>query len=597
MLRSHTCGALRAEDKGRSVVLIGWIDALRDHGGVRFVDLRDRYGRIQVTLHPDHLSSGVPVAGLRCEQVLRIEGTVEKRPDGMQNPKLPTGEIELIANSVEIVGECPALPFDLDESGGEVNEELRFRFRFLDMRRDSVKRRFILRSDLLHAMRNFLHAEDFIELETPVLTKSTPEGARDFLVPSRLRPGEFYALPQSPQIFKQLFMVAGFDRYVQVVRCFRDEDLRADRQPEFTQLDLELACVEEDDVIEVIEGLMAHVLREVQGIEVPLPLPRLSHAEALGRYGTDSPDLRSPLFLETLDDLVDRIPFEIFQRAVAGGGAVKGMRVPGGGAWSRKVVTELETFVKNLGAGGLAWVKRSEGEPAWIGPLARFLEGEASELLSERMGAMVGDLLLFVADKSRATVDQSLSALRREIARREGHFDSKTLSFCWVTDFPLFDIDESGAPTPCHHPFTAPHPEDIGRLESDPGSVRARAYDLVLNGFEIGGGSIRIHQRDLQQRVFARIGISPEEAEAKFSFLLDALKYGAPPHGGIALGIDRVAMILNGDSSIREVIAFPKTQKGTCPLTGAPSDVSPEQIAELGLRLAPREASAPESPA
>ena len=583
MLRTQTCGELTSEHENQLVTLIGWVDAIRDHGGVTFVDLRDRYGRTQVTMNPEDIDGELPT--LRSEQVLRIQGNVAMRPDGMRNPKLVTGDIEVMASAVEVVGECPPLPFDLsDLSGGDVNEELRFQYRFLDMRRDSVKNRFILRSNLLQEMRNFLHTENFVELETPVLTKSTPEGARDFLVPSRLNPGEFYALPQSPQIFKQLFMVAGFDRYMQIVRCFRDEDLRADRQPEFTQLDLELACVEEDDVIDVVERMVAQIIKALKGIDVPTPFPRLSYAEAVSRYGTDAPDLRSPLVLETLDDIVDKIPFNIFQGAIEKGGQVKGLRVPGGGAWSRKVVTELESFVKNYGAGGLAWVKSNAD--GWVGPLSRFLEGEAKDVVAERMKAEDGDLLLFVADASRSVVNQSLANLRKEIAKREGQADPEQMAVCWVTEFPLFEADDDGNPTPCHHPFTSPHPDDVHNLEDNPLEVRARAYDLVLNGFEIGGGSIRIHQRDVQEKVFARIGLGPEEAYEKFSFLLEALKYGAPPHGGIALGVDRLAMLLAGDSSIREVIAFPKTQKGGCPLTGAPGSVDPDQLAELGLSLA-----------
>ncbi|MHC4936247.1 MAG: aspartate--tRNA ligase [Planctomycetota bacterium] len=592
MLRTQTCGELTAKNEGETTTLIGWVDAVRDHGGVGFVDLRDRYGRTQITLNPEEL--GGPAPTLRSEQVLRVIGTVELRPEGMRNPKLTTGDVEVRARSVEIIGDCPPLPFDLSEiGGGEITDELRYRYRFLDMRRDSVKNRFLMRSDLLHQMRNFLHAERFVELETPVLTKSTPEGARDFLVPSRLNHGEFYALPQSPQIFKQIFMVAGFDRYMQVVRCFRDEDLRADRQPEFTQLDLELACVEEDDVIDVVERMVAHLIREISGVTVTTPFPRLSYKEAVSVYGTDAPDLRSPLRLETLDDLVDRIPFNIFTGAVEAGGQVKALRVPGGGAWSRKVITELEALAKTYGAGGLAWVKTNAD--GWVGPLSRFLEGEALELVAERTSAEDGDLLLFVADGSRGVVNNALNALRKEIARREGHSDPAKLAPCWVTEFPLFESDDDGNPTPCHHPFTSPHPEDADRLESEPLTVRARAYDLVLNGFEIGGGSIRIHQRELQERVFRRIGLSSEEANEKFSFLLEALKYGAPPHGGIALGIDRLAMILAGDTSIREVIAFPKTQRGGCPLTGAPGEVASAQLEEIGLRISPRATAQPES--
>ena len=586
MLRTHTCGELNGAQEGSEVTLIGWVDALRDHGGVRFIDLRDRYGRTQITLDPDQVGPESELPSLRSEQVLLVKGVVAMRPEGMRNPKISTGEIEVFASSVEVIGSCPPLPFDLSDSRGESSEEIRFKYRFLDMRRDAVHQRFLMRSDLLHEVRNFLHDEKFVELETPILTKSTPEGARDFLVPSRLNPGEFYALPQSPQIFKQIFMVAGFDRYMQVVRCFRDEDLRADRQPEFTQLDLEMACVEEEDVIDVIERMVVSLFSKLKGIELSRPFPRISHDEAVARYGTDSPDLRSPLRLESLDDIVDRLGFTIFQNAVSNGGQVKGMRVPGGATWSRKVVTELETFAKQYGAGGLAWVKRNEEE--WVGPLGRFLEGEPGNLLQDLMSAEVGDLLLFVADASAAVVNQSLNALRKEISRREGWSDPKVFAPCWVTDFPLFDTTDEGQPTPCHHPFTSPHPADASRLEEDPLSVRAQAYDLVINGFEIAGGSIRIHERSVQEQVFRAIGLDSKEAESKFSFLLEALKYGAPPHGGIAVGIDRLAMLLVGDSSIREVIAFPKTQTGGCPLTDAPGEVPSDQLREIGLSRLPK---------
>ena len=586
MLRTHTCGDLNAAHEGSEFTLIGRVDALRDHGGVSFIDLRDRYGRTQVTLDPDRVGPDSELPSLRSEQVLLVKGVVAMRPEGMRNTKISTGEIEVFASSVEVIGSCPPLPFDLNDSGGESSEEIRFKYRFLDMRRDAVHQRFLMRSDLLHEVRNFLHDEKFVELETPVLTKSTPEGARDFLVPSRLNPGEFYALPQSPQIFKQIFMVAGFDRYMQVVRCFRDEDLRADRQPEFTQLDIEMACVEEEDVIDVIERMVVSLFSNLKGIDLPRPFPRVSYSEALSRYGTDAPDLRSPLQLESLESIVEPLGFTIFQNAISSGGQVKGMRIPGGGTWSRKVITELETLAKQYGAGGLAWVKRNEGE--WVGPLSRFLEGEPGSLLQNLMSAEVGDLLLFVADSSPSVVNQSLNALRKEISRREGWSDPALFAPCWVTDFPLFETTDEGLPTPCHHPFTSPHPEDASRLDEDPLSVRAQAYDLVINGFEIGGGSIRIHERAVQEQVFRAIGLDPQEAESKFSFLLEALKYGAPPHGGIALGIDRLAMLLVGDSSIREVIAFPKTQTGGCPLTEAPGEVPNEQLREIGLSRLPR---------
>ncbi|MDE0959741.1 MAG: aspartate--tRNA ligase [Planctomycetota bacterium] len=583
MLRSHTCGELRAEHVGQEVTLVGWIDTIRDHGGLRFIDLRDRYGRTQVTLSPETIDAA-ELKSLRSEQVLQVTGQIESRPDGMKNPRLATGDIELVATVVEMLGDCPALPFDF--SGGDlVNEELRFQYRFLDMRRPEVQRRFQLRSDLQHELRNFLHQQNFIDLETPMLTKSTPEGARDFLVPSRLNPSQLYALPQSPQIFKQLFMVAGFDRYMQIVRCFRDEDLRADRQPEFTQLDLEMACVEEDDVIEVIEGLMAHVVKSLTGQEVETPFLRISYDDALLRYSSDAPDLRSDLEIFDLSDLAADLGFKVFSGAVEAGGAVRGMRVPGAGLWPRKQIEALEAIVKNQGAGGLAWMKSTENGLA--GPVARFCDGDAGSRLVERSGLQVGDLCCFVADRSKRVVINSLSFLRKELAQKLGHIKPDVLKFCWVTEFPLFDEDEtSGNPVPCHHPFTAPHPDDLDQLESSPLKVRARAYDLVLNGFEVGGGSIRIHQRDLQERVFEAIGLSQDEAKSKFSFLLDALKYGAPPHGGIALGIDRLVMILAGDESIREVIAFPKTQRGTCQLTGAPTHVSDAQLKEVGLKVA-----------
>ena len=590
MLRSHTCGELRAEHVGDETTIVGWIHAIRDHGGLRFVDLRDRYGRTQVTLSPDSLA-GQSLESLRSEQVLQVTGKVEARPDGMKNARLETGEIEIVASRAVLLGDCPPLPFD-PSGGDQVNEELRFQYRFIDMRRDEVRQRFQLRSDLQHEIRNYLHQRDFIDLETPMLTKSTPEGARDFLVPSRLNPGEFYALPQSPQIFKQIFMVAGFDRYMQIVRCFRDEDLRADRQPEFTQLDIEMACVDEDDVISLIEGLMVEVVKAVAGREVVAPFPRFSYSDAMQRYGTDAPDLRSDLELFDASDLVSELGFKVFSSAIEEGGSVRGIRVPGAGSWSRKQIESLEDVVKNQGAGGLAWFKRTEDGTA--GSIARFLEGDPGAQLLDRAGMEVGDLCCLVADKSDRVVNGSLNFLRKELAIRLEQIDPQALEFCWVTEFPLFDEDqERGCPTPCHHPFTAPHPDDLERLEDEPLTVRARAYDLILNGFEICGGSIRIHQRELQERIFEAIGISPEDAQAKFSFLLDALRFGAPPHGGIAMGMDRLAMILAGVESIREVIAFPKTQRGTCPLTGAPGPVSGDQLSEVGLQLEPGESTEP----
>jgi len=584
VLRTHTCGELRIDHVDHEVTLIGWINAVRDHGGLKFVDLRDRYGRIQVQISQESIG-GDALETLRFDQVLKVTGSVMERPDGMRNPKLETGDVEVIATSTEILGECPPLPFNPD-SGDQVNDELRFRYRFIDMRREEIQRRFRLRSDMQFAMRQYLHGHDFLDLETPMLTKSTPEGARDFLVPSRQNPGEFYALPQSPQIFKQIFMISGFDRYMQVVRCFRDEDLRADRQPEFTQLDLEMACIDESDIMGLVEGLMEHVVKEVTGKEVTLPFPRLSYKEAMLAYGSDSPDMRSDLRIQEFSDLVEGLEFKVFSGAVESGGAVRGMRIPGGGQWSRKEIESLEPIVKQQGAGGLAWFKMTDDGPA--GPVSRFLAGAAGEELIQRLGMEPGDLACFVADGQTRVVVNSLGQLRKELAIKLGHIEPGVLNFCWVEEFPLFDEDEeTGKPTPCHHPFTCPHPDDLGNLESKPLEVRARAYDLVLNGFEVGGGSIRIHQRELQERVFTAIGITAEEAESKFSFLLEALRFGAPPHGGIALGMDRLAMILAGLETIREVIAFPKTQRGTCQLTNAPDPVTTDQLSEVGLMKKP----------
>ncbi|MEE8143738.1 MAG: aspartate--tRNA ligase [Planctomycetota bacterium] len=582
MYRTHTCGEARLEFQGEQWTLAGWVDSVRDHGGVLFVDLRDRYGRTQVVLHPENLGEQYSLAQkLRDEQVIQVTGALGERPGGMQNPSLSTGEVELVARDLQVLADCPPLPFTLSKGAAEPSEELRFRYRYLDMRRDAVRERFEYRSRMLFHMRRFLFEEGFVELETPFLVKSTPEGARDFLVPSRGLPGQFYALPQSPQLFKQIFMVAGMDRYMQIVRCFRDEDLRADRQQEFTQLDLEMAFVEQSDVLELVERLMQYLMRELKGVELA-PIPRLSYEEAMERYGTDTPDLRYGLELTDLSQLARDMEFRVFRSAVEKGGRVKGIRVPGGGHFTRKEIEELEKGLRDQGASGLAWVKL--GKEGWVGPLARFLSGEVEVRFRELFRAQPGDLLLMVADEKAAVVHASLARLRSLVAEREGYASKEELSYLWVTDFPLLEHDpEADRLKACHHPFTAPHPEDVKRLETEPLKVRAVAHDLVLNGTEIAGGSIRIHDPGVQERVFRAIGISEQEAKEKFHFLLEALRYGAPPHGGIAFGLDRLVMHFLGLDSIREVIAFPKTQRGTCPLTGAPTQVAPEQLKELGL--------------
>ena len=582
--RTHSCGALRAGDAGKTVTLMGWVFRRRDHGGLIFVDIRDREGITQCVFNPaDGALAHAKVQGVRGEFVLAVRGTVALRPQGTENSKIPTGAVEVHAAELKVLNDCRPLPFQIDSEGdAEVDETLRLKYRYLDMRRASVLKAFQVRDLLCRAVRDYLHEHGFLEVETPFLTRSTPEGARDFLVPSRLQPGSFYALPQSPQLFKQLLMVAGFERYFQIVRCFRDEDLRKDRQPEFTQIDIETSFLDRDDFLPIVEGMVAAIWRRVKGVELPLPFPRLGYDEAMARFGSDKPDLRFGLELQDVSALFVDGEFQAFAQVVAGGGAVKALRIPGAGSMSRKELDDLTAEAKQQGAKGLVWIKvTSDGVNS---PVAKFLAAVQERLLSSTAAA-TGDLLLLVGD-APAVAATVLGRLRVDLARRFKLVPEDRDVFAWVLDFPLveWNADEKRWDA-VHHPFTAPRDEDLPLLESDPGRARAKAYDLVLNGQEAAGGSIRIHQQSVQERLFALIGIKPEEARQRFGFLLEALEFGAPPMGGIAFGLDRLAASLAGQESIREVIAFPKTQKGTCPLTDAPAPVDARQLRDLGIRL------------
>jgi aspartyl-tRNA synthetase len=581
--RTHRCGELRATDIGSEVVLKGWVHHRRDHGGLIFVDLRDRTGLGQVVINPqDNPAQFDDAHALRGEWVLAIRGKVRQRPEGTINTKMPTGEVEVVVGQWEVLNRSDLLPFRLDEHI-KVNEEARLKHRYLDLRRAEMQSNFMTRAVAMRAARTCLDGQGFIEIETPILCKSTPEGARDYLVPSRVTPGAFYALPQSPQLFKQLLMVAGFDRYYQMAKCFRDEDLRADRQPEFTQIDIEMSFPTIDEMCEIMEGLVATIWREVKGIEIPLPLPRLSYADVMRRYGVDRPDLRNPLEIQDVSDVLAGTEVKVFQATLESGGVVRVIRVPGGGQLSRKQLDDLVSFAGKHGAKGLAWLKIQEGG-ALQGPIGKlFSEAERTGLL-EAVAAQESDLIVFGADAERV-VCQVLAAVRQELGRLMNLIDESQLALCWVLDFPMFEhSEEDDRWYAMHHPFTSPHREDLEKLESDPGSVRALAYDMVLNGSEIGGGSIRIHDSEVQRRIFTALGIGEEEARQKFGFLLDALRQGAPPHGGIAFGFDRICMLLLGTDNIRDVIAFPKTQSATDLMCEAPGEVSEEQMKELFLK-------------
>lgn len=584
--RTHSCGALTKTNEDEEVVLMGWVQNRRDHGGCVFIDLRDRDGLTQIVFDPTVDATAHEKAGqLRPEWVMGVRGKVRSR-GGNTNPRLSTGEIEVAALHLEIFSQAKTPPFQIEDEI-DTSEEVRLKYRYLDLRRGPLQRNLRLRHHFNQIVRNTLTDHGFLELETPYLIKSTPEGARDYVVPSRVHAGKFFALPQSPQIFKQLFMVSGYDRYFQIVRCFRDEDLRAERQPEFTQVDLEMSFVAPEDVQLIVETTLARVWKELKGIDVPTPFLRIPYDEAMDRYGVDAPDLRYDLELVKLNDLVIESGFKVFADVASKGGLVKAINLKGCGDMSRKDLDGLTDFVKVYGAKGLAWVKVKEGGE-WQSPIAKFFTDTERAAIAERLGLETDDVAVFVADSAKVT-NASLGNLRKHVAKERGLYDADQYEFCWVTDFPLFEQDDdSGRYVSAHHPFTAPHPEHIEALSDRPETVKALAYDAVLNGVEIGGGSIRIHDHDVQEKVFRALGIEEEEANEKFGFLLSALEYGAPPHGGLALGVDRLIMLLCNTPSIRDVIAFPKTQKQTDQMLDAPSAIDFDQMHELHIKtLAP----------
>ncbi|MDI3257410.1 MAG: aspartate--tRNA ligase [Kyrpidia sp.] len=585
LMRTAQCGRLRESDIGREVVLSGWVQRRRDLGGVIFLDLRDRSGVVQVVCSGEFGEAAFAAADLvRNEYVIRVRGDVVARDPDTVNPNLETGTIEVRAREVELINRAKPTPFPI-EDGIDIDESVRLRYRYLDLRRPEMQRTFILRHRALQQVRRFLDRHGFLEIETPMLTRRTPEGARDYLVPSRVHAGHFYALPQSPQLFKQLLMVSGFERYFQIVRCFRDEDLRADRQPEFTQIDIEMSFMPLREFQDLMEQMMADLFQELLGVSVPRPFRRISYGEAMLRYGSDKPDLRFGLEIREVTERVKQCGFRVFQSAVQSGGAVRALNAKGCGRWSRKEIDDLGALAGKLGAKGLAWmIITDEGVKS---PIAKFFSEEELRGIQEDLDAESGDLLLFVADRAEVCVEV-LGQLRQHLGRRLNLIDDAAFAFAWITDFPLFSYDEEEKRWVAeHHPFTMPRWEDLELMETDPGRVRAQAYDMVLNGYEIGGGSLRIYRRDIQEAMFRTLGFTVEEAREKFGFLLEAFEYGAPPHGGMAFGFDRIIMLMAGKSSIRECIAFPKTASASCLLTGAPSEIAPEQWEELHIQPRP----------
>lgn len=580
--RTHQCTALSTSNNGETVVVMGWVQKRRDHGGVIFIDLRDRSGIVQVVFNPDiDHESHEKADSLRSEYLVAIRGKVEPRPEGNVNPNMATGEIELNGFELEVLDSAKTPPFIINDDI-DVSEELRLKYRYIDLRRPKMKKIIALRHKVMKATRDYLDEQDFWEIETPILTKSSPEGARDYLVPSRINPGCFFALPQSPQIFKQLLMVSGMERYFQIARCFRDEDLRANRQPEFTQIDMEMSFVTQEDIYEVVDGLIRELFG-IADIEVPKQIPVMTFNEVIDRYGSDKPDLRFGMELKDISNIVRDSDFNVFSGTVSKGGQVKGINFKGGAVSPRSKIDGYTDFVKIYQAKGLAWI--SLKEDGIKSPIAKFLSEDEINNIIENMDGETGDLLLFVAD-TKKVIANSLGNLRLKIAKEEGLISKDSYEFLWVVDFPMFEYDEDEERyVAIHHPFTAPVDEDIDMLDSDPGNVRSKAYDLVLNGEELGGGSIRINNRNLQEKVFDALKIEKDEAEDKFGYLLEAFEYGTPPHGGIAFGLDRIIMILGSTDSIRDVIAFPKTQKATSPLTNAPSHVSEKQLKELGIHI------------